>query len=61
MAILNDMVTISDNGRTKTMKRADAIKVYHEAMLCSEGSAQNRYCNIYLQLVEGNSVCSDEY
>ena len=59
MAILNDMVTISDNGRTETMKRADAIKLYYEAMLCSEGSAQSRYCTIYLQLLEGESFCSD--
>lgn len=39
--------------------RADAIKFYLEAMAACEGSERNRYTNVYLQLLEGKSICCD--
>ena len=60
MAKRSDIVTVIDNGEKETMERGRAIDLYYEAMLCSEGSAQSRYCQIYLQLCNGDTVCTDE-
>ena len=57
----NDLVTIIDNGKKTEMTRGAAIELYFEAMLATEGSAQNRYCQIYVQLCNGNMVCTDGY
>lgn len=55
-----DMVTITCYRTTDTMPRKEAIDFYLKAMQCSEGSEQNRYLNIYLQLLGGEKECSDE-
>ena len=60
MAKREDLVTIIDNGREETMTRGAAMDLYFEAMICSEGSAQSRYCQIYVQLCNGDTVCTDE-
>ena len=56
----NDVVTIKCGGKTEKMKRKDAEKLYLEAMMCSEGSEQSRYVQIYAQLVSGEDYCFDE-
>ena len=39
--------------------RQEAMAFFLEAMSATEGSEQARYTSIYLQLQEGNAVCSD--
>lgn len=58
--ITKDIVTISDNGRIYQAERGEAKRTYFEAMMCSEGSAQCRYSNIYCALEAGATFCSDE-
>ena len=40
--------------------REKAKQFYLECMTMSEGSERDRYTNIYLDLVEGKTVCVDE-
>lgn len=40
--------------------RAEAIAFYLEGMMNCEGAERDRYTNIYLALISGASVCSDE-
>ena len=40
--------------------RSDAISEFHNAMLCTEGSEQDRYGIIYTKLIAGLKVCSDD-
>ena len=40
--------------------RAKAEAFFLRAIQCSDGSERNRYMNIYCQLQEGCTVCSDE-
>lgn len=42
----------------KTMKEAEHF--FLEAMNCSEGSEQERYITIYLQLMRGHQYCVDQ-
>ena len=56
---MNEKVTVTCYGRTSTMKRKDAIEKYKEAWENTEGSEQERYANIYFQLLDGNTVCDD--
>jgi len=39
--------------------RKEAIDFYMQGMLECEGSEQKRYTDIYLQLSEGKSICTD--
>lgn len=59
MANKKDMVTITCYGREETLSRSAAIKKYKEGMRCCEGSERERYTNIYLQLIEGKTKCTD--
>lgn len=59
MANKKDMVTVTCYGREETLSRSAAIKKYKEGMRCCEGSERERYTNIYLQLIEGQTKCSD--
>lgn len=54
-----NIVTIFCYGQVEQMKRDVAINKYYNAMVCSDGSEKERYCNIYTQLVEGKNVCKD--
>lgn len=54
-----DIVTITCYGETEQMERKDAIKLYLEGMMACEGSEQERYTNIYCQLMAGEKVCKD--
>lgn len=56
----NDIVTIHIYGQTEKRRRQSAIKFYLEAMACSEGSENERYTNIYLDLIEGKKECFDQ-
>ena len=57
---MNDMVTIKCYGKEHAMTRLKAIKFYKECMECSEGSERDRYVTIFLQLLDGETYCSDE-
>jgi hypothetical protein len=54
-----DIVTITCYNQTETMERSKAIKKYLEAMRNSEGSERERYENIYFDLIDGETNCSD--
>ena len=55
-----DAVTITCYGSTEVWdSRADAMKFYLEGMTACEGAERDRYTNIYLQLLEGCTVCED--
>lgn len=54
-----DTVTITCYGRTKTMYRSAAIRMYTEGALSCEGSERDRYVNILADLLAGRSECSD--
>ena len=55
-----DAVTIICYGSTEVWdSRADAMKFYLEGMTACEGAERDRYTNIYLQLLEGRTVCED--
>ena len=56
----NDIVTIKCYGQEEKMTRKAAIAKYQEGMAVCEGSEKERYTNIYLQLIEGNMVCTDK-
>ena len=54
------VVTTICYGITKNWdSRTDAIEYFFNAMLYCEGSEKERYTNIYLKLIVGNSVCDD--
>ena len=55
-----DAVTITCYGSTEVWdSRADAMKFYLEGMTACEGAERDRYTNVYLQLLEGRTVCED--
>ena len=55
-----DSVTITCYGSTEVWdSRAEAMKFYLEGMTACEGAERDRYTNIYLQLLEGRTVCED--
>ena len=48
-------------GKLKEFKSVKEAKdFYLECMMCSEGSEQSRYVQIYTQLCNGLTYCSDE-
>lgn len=55
-----DTVRITCYGQTEVMERSKAIAKYKEGMLMCEGSEAERYTNIYYQLIDGETECSDE-
>ena len=57
---MNDTVTVICYNKKETMSRKEAIKKYEEGMLCCEGSERDRYTNVYLDLISGKTVCTDE-
>lgn len=54
-----DIVTIICYGKETKMEREEAKALYLEGMMCCEGSEQERYANIYAELMAGFSVCTD--
>jgi len=58
--MIMDGVTVLCYGKKRYFhNREDAEKQYLEAMAMSEGSERNRYTEVYLQLKEGLSFCTD--
>ena len=55
-----DMVKITCYGRTRTMERNEAIKLYKEGVECCDGSEKERYMNILIGLMDGKAEVSDE-
>ena len=55
-----DMVTVTCYGKTEKMSRKDAMKFYLECMMMSEGAERDRYTNIYLGLISGETNVCDE-
>ena len=56
--------TITCYGSTKTYReseRAKMMKEFMEGMAMCDGSEQERYTNIYLDLARGAKECTDEY
>lgn len=61
MPNMEEMVIVECYGTKKEYKRIDAIKEFKQAMACSEGSERERYVTIFLQLLDGETECSDRY
>ena len=57
---MDDIVQVKCYNNTKEYKRSEALKSFKECIEWSEGSEQERYINIYLQLLNGKTYCSDE-
>lgn len=57
---MKQQVTITCYGETETMTRKKALEKYFEGMLYCDGSEQERYTTIYLQLMEGLTNVTDE-
>lgn len=57
---MNDIVVVKCYGTEKKYKRKDAIKEFRYAIDCCEGAERERYVNILLQLMDGETYCSDE-
>ena len=60
MKTKKDMVTIICYRKKERMERKEALAKYLEGMMCCDGSERDRYTNIYCQLIEGRTLCSDE-
>lgn len=58
---MNDKVVVKCYGQEKEYKRKDAIKEFKICALMSEGSEKERYCNILIQLLDGETYCTDEW
>mgnify|MGYP001197243399 CR=1 FL=1 len=55
-----ETIKVTCYGKTDVYgNREEAERFYLEAMMNSEGSERDRYVNIYLQLKEGRTECSD--
>ena len=56
-----DMVKITCYGKTEMMTRAEAINLYMGGVAFCEGSERDRYTNILIGLLNGDTEVSDEY
>lgn len=55
------MITTVCYGKERTWKtREEAMSFFLEGMMASEGSEQERYCNIYIKLQRGLVYCTDK-
>lgn len=58
---IQDSVTVICYGKKEVWdSRAEAIAFYLEGMTSCMGAERDRYANVYLDLICGESVCSDE-
>lgn len=58
---MNEIVIVKCYGSETKYKRKDAIKEFRSAIDCCEGAERERYVNILLQLLDGDTYCSDEW
>ena len=56
----DDPVRVTCYGQTKVWERKDAINFFLEGMMWCEGAEQERYADIYIQLIDGAKEASDE-
>lgn len=54
------VTTICYGEKREWESRLDAISFFTEAMMYSEGSERDRYTNVYIDLVNGKDICTDE-
>ncbi|MBQ7542617.1 MAG: hypothetical protein IJT44_10045 [Clostridia bacterium] len=54
------IVTICYGQRETWTSRKKAMASFLEAACATEGSEHERYMNIYVQLLKGKKVCTDE-
>ena len=57
---MGQITTICYGKKDTWQSREEALAFFLQAMAGSEGSEQERYSNIYLQLCLGMTECSDE-
>lgn len=55
----SDIVKVTCYGETKTYTRKEAMELFLEAMMCSEGAERERYSRIYFALSAGLNKVSD--
>lgn len=60
MASDSGIVDIICYGTTKQMTRGEAKERYLGFMANCEGAERDRYTNVYLKLMAGERVCSDQ-
>ena len=54
-------IVCSTYGKEQEFKtRKEAINFFNECIMGSEGSEQSRYVSILMQLMNGDTYCSDE-
>ena len=57
---LAQKVSVKCYRQVTKMTRGKALKLYHEGMMCCEGSEGERYARIFSQLLAGEKFVSDE-
>ena len=57
---VNGAITICYGHREYWRSRKEAADYFFEGLCATEGSERDRYSQIYVQLVSGKSVCTDE-
>ena len=58
---MKEQIQITCYGKTETWTDREKAKAFYlEGIMNSEGSERDRYTDIYTQLCEGFSKCSDE-
>lgn len=58
--LVDRVVTICYGKRREWESRNEAIAFYVDCMLHSEGAEQERYLEIYIDLMAGKTLCLDE-
>ena len=56
---LMEMVTVTCYNKTTMYTRKAALIFFRRGMACSEGAEHERYEQIFLQLLDGETVCND--
>lgn len=57
---MNEQITTTCYGHTdKWASREQAVRYFQECAMCSEGAEKERYTNIILQLLDGQTDCHD--
>lgn len=57
---MKDPVTVICYGQSKEWDRWEAIDFFTEGVAACDGSEKERYNNILLKLLTGETTCSDE-
>ena len=56
---MNEIVSITCYGRTERMTRRAGLEKYSEGASVCDGSEAERYSNIVMQLLDGETECYD--